>query len=134
MTSDHKITSNRSNGSRGRGPRTPTGKASSSRNALRHGLTVSVLNDPAMCAEVEKLARALAGEQCDDFQLSQARIIAEAQIDLARIQDVKIGLLNSQLEMVPNIKTLKQVDRLERYVVAAISRRRLAMRAFLTHR
>ena len=173
MTSDRKIKSNRINGRRGRGPRTVAGKARSNRNALSHGLTLSILNEPSMCAEVEKVARAIAGEDSDEFQLIQARIIAMAQADLARIQDVKVRLLNSQqrmmmmmppasydkdvtdfqtvevasdcnnafraglpeqIEIVPNLEILKQVVRLERYQTAAISRRRRAMRAFLTHR
>ncbi len=65
---------------------------------MRHGLSVSILKEPAMCAEVEKLARALAGPDCDDFHLRQARIIAEAQINLARIQDAKVRLLNTQFK------------------------------------
>ena len=98
MTSDSKIIANRKNGHKGRGPSTAAGKARSGQNALRHGLSVSILNEPAMCAEVENLARALAGPDCDDFHLSQARIIAEAQINLARIQDAKVRLLNTQFK------------------------------------
>jgi hypothetical protein len=95
MTSDRQIVSNRSNGRRSRGPRTAAGKASSSRNALRHGLAASVLDKPAMCAEVERLARAIAGNDADNFRLERARIIAEAQVDLVRIQDAKVTLMNS---------------------------------------
>ena len=94
MTSDRQIASNRNNGRRSRGPRTAAGKASSSRNALRHGLAVSVLNEPAMCAEVETLARAIAGSGADNFQLSQARIIATAQLDLLRVHSAKASLMN----------------------------------------
>jgi hypothetical protein len=95
MTSDRQIVSNRSNGRRSRGPRTAAGKASSSRNALRDGLAVSVLDKPVMCAEVERLAHAIAGNDADNFRLERARIIAEAQVDLVRIQDAKVTLMNS---------------------------------------
>jgi hypothetical protein len=168
MTSDRKIASNRKNGRRSRGPQTAAGKASSSRNALQHGLSVSVLNEPAMCSEVETLARALAGDGADDAQLAHARIIAEAQLDLARIQTAKITIMNShlmeakaairgdditmnlqrcdaafesdnpsrrctqELAMTPSIEILRQLSRLERYECRAISRRRRAMRAFLS--
>jgi hypothetical protein len=116
----------------------------------------SVLKEPAMCAEVEKLARA--GPGCDDFHLSQARIIAEAQIDLARIQDAKVRLLNTQfeatmppadaasdttsrngasdamlcqpIETVPSLELLKQLARLERYELRTTWRRGRAMCAF----
>ena len=161
MTSDRKILSNRNNGRKGRGPRTAAGKARSRQNAFRHGLSVSILKEPAMCVEVEKLARALAGPDCDDFHLSQARIIAEAQIDLARIQDAKVRLLNARIEApsppatqesqgsnaasdmmshgesepketVPNLKLLKQLAALERYGSRTTSRRQRAMRAFFS--
>ncbi len=48
-TSDAKIAANRANAARSTGPKTPEGKAVSSMNALKHGLTarrVVVLNDP----------------------------------------------------------------------------------------
>jgi hypothetical protein len=97
MTSDRQISSNGINRRRSGGPRTAVGKASSRRNALQHGLSVSVLNEPAMCFEVEKLARAIAGAGADEAQLSQARIIAEAQFDLVRIQGAKGALMNSHM-------------------------------------
>jgi hypothetical protein len=97
MISERMIASNRSNGRHSRGPRTAAGKASSSRNALQHGLSVSVLNDPATCAEVEMLACAIAGPGANEAQLSQARLIAEAQLDLARVQGVKVAIMNSDI-------------------------------------
>jgi hypothetical protein len=39
---------NRANARRSTGPRTAAGKARASRNAVRHGLSVSVLADPAL--------------------------------------------------------------------------------------
>jgi hypothetical protein len=95
MTSDRQIASNRKNGRSSRGPRTAVGKANSSRNALRHGLAASLLDDPKMFAEVESLAHAIAGKGADNFRINQARIIAEAQFDLIRIQDAKVTLMNS---------------------------------------
>jgi hypothetical protein len=95
MTSERMIASNRSNGRRGLGPRTAAGKASSRRNALRHGLAASLLDEPAMCAKVAALARAIAGAGADTARLNQARIIAGAQIDLARIREAKVRIMNS---------------------------------------
>jgi len=152
MTSERMIASNRSNGRCGRGPRTAAGKASSSRNALRHGLAASLRNKPAMCSDVEKLARNIAGAGADDAQLGRARIIAEAQLDLVRIRGLKVAVMNSfaaeanpsgpegegflgegcclqEFGMTPKI--LLQLCKLDRYEGRAISRRRRAMRAFL---
>jgi hypothetical protein len=50
-----------------------------------------------MCAEVESLAHLIAGHGADNFRLNQARIIAEAQLDLVRIQDAKVTLMNSHM-------------------------------------
>lgn len=98
MTSERMIASNRRNGRRGRGPRTAAGNASSRRNALRHGLAVSLLNEPASCAKVESLARAIVGAGADAAQLGLARVVAEAQLDLDRIKAAKVRLMNSRLE------------------------------------
>jgi hypothetical protein len=95
MTSERMIAANRRNGRRGCGPRTAAGKASSSRNALRHGLSVRLVDGPGTCAEVEKLARIIAGADADDVQLGHARIVAEAQLDLMRIQSAKVAIMNS---------------------------------------
>jgi hypothetical protein len=98
MTSERMIAANRRNGRRGRGPRTASGKAVSSRNSLRHGLAVRLLDEPAACAQVESLAQAIAGAGADNARLSLARILAEAQLDLARIQAVKVKMMNAHLK------------------------------------
>ena len=98
MTSERMIASNRHNGRRGRGPRTAAGKATSSRNALRHGLAVSLLDEPAICAKVETLARAIVGDGAGAAQLSLATAVAEAQLELERIKAAKLRMMNSHLE------------------------------------
>jgi hypothetical protein len=97
MSSARRIAANRHNAQQSRGPRTPAGKAHVSRNALRHGLAVSIFRDPAVSAEVDRLARALADSDKDNALLGLARIIAEAELDLARIQITKVSLMNSHL-------------------------------------
>ena len=61
MTSDRKIKANRANARASTGPRTVDGRTRSARNALRHGLSLPVCSDPALCEEVEALARDIAG-------------------------------------------------------------------------
>jgi hypothetical protein len=161
MTSERMVASNRRNGPRSRGPRTAAGKAASSRNALRHGLAASLLDEPAICGKVETLARAIAGAGANTAQINQARVIAEAQLDLARIRDAKARAMDAHaLETStsegavregeidsdcpsnetggtqepatpPSHEVLRQLFRIERYERSAILRRRRAIRAFL---
>jgi hypothetical protein len=97
MSSGRRIAANKRNAEQSRGSHTPAGIARVSQNALRHGLAVSVLKDPMVSAEVDSLARALVEGDHDGALFAQARIIAEAQLDLERIQVAKVSLMNLHL-------------------------------------
>jgi hypothetical protein len=97
MSSARRIAANERNAQHSSGPRTPAGKARVGRNALVHGLAVSILRDPAVSAQVDKLARALAGSDQEGPLLMQARIIAEADLELERIQITKVSMMNAHL-------------------------------------
>lgn len=49
MTSARKIKANRENARVSSGPNSAHGRANSTRNALRHGLSLPVYSDPALC-------------------------------------------------------------------------------------
>lgn len=140
MTSLRKIQANRSNSQRSTGPKTRTGKASSARNARRHGLEVSVWSDPKFAADAQKLAREIAGEGANGELAALARDIAEAQIQLTRVQKVRHELLaasqsfeegDTSPKMPPTKSDLgSTIAPLDRYERRALSRRKTAIRAF----
>jgi hypothetical protein len=90
MTSARKIAANRANARRSTGPRTAAGRARVARNAVRHGLSVSVLADPRLGGKALALARHIAGE---DGAFDLALAVAEATLDLRRIRDRRDDLL-----------------------------------------
>ena len=97
MTSDRKIKANRANARASTGPKTPGGRTRSARNALRHALSVPVSRNPVLCAEVEVLAREIAGPDANDEIRERACQFAEAQIDLCRIRSARLQLLSRAL-------------------------------------
>jgi hypothetical protein len=93
MTTARQITANRVNARSSTGPQTEQGKASASRSALRHGLSIPVLSDPGLAKKVEDLALKIAGENASPVLLDLARAIAEAQIDLDRARAARHQLI-----------------------------------------
>jgi hypothetical protein len=59
VVTEKQVLANRRNAMLSRGPKTLVGKATSSRNALRHGLAISVARDPGSADEIERLAGTL---------------------------------------------------------------------------
>jgi hypothetical protein len=119
-----------------------------SRNARRHGLSISVTQDPYLSLEVERLASAVAGATPDGARLEQARAFAEAEFDLRRVRAARFMLLNppgetprvpdlgsaspynlDQKKMNAILENLPQALRLERYERRAMSRWKKALRA-----
>jgi hypothetical protein len=127
MTSAAIIAANRANAARSTGPRTRAGKAAVARNALRHGLSQSVLVDPALAAEVAALARRIAGEGASQPRREAALRIAEAQIDIERIRRVRTQIM---VEGFAAVDVTARLMRLDRYERRALSRRKSAIKAF----
>ncbi len=72
------------------GPRTGTGKVRSSYNALRHGLAAKVRCQPAPTAHVDRLARAMCGNDEGPVLFAAARAIAEHEFVLNAVRGQKI--------------------------------------------
>jgi hypothetical protein len=111
-----RVRANRRNARRSTGPRTSEGKSRVAKNAVRHGLAISVTADPSLADASERLARVIAGHDVDPARLEGARRVAEAQIDLLRVRRVRVALLNDPRARVkePSVRqvihTLKQLD------------------------
>jgi hypothetical protein len=98
--SARKAAANRANATRSTGPRTAAGKARASQNAVRHGLSVPVLTDPELNAEVAALARRLGdGEVCH-----LVVGVAEAQVSLRRVHGMRRALLARMMATDPSLR------------------------------
>src|SRR5262245_26858042 len=93
MTSERQIAANRRNAHKSTGPRSGAGKNRSSRNAYRHGLSVSITSTAASAKQLNRLVREIAGNTKDPILLERARAVAEAELDLARVRRAKVALI-----------------------------------------
>ena len=84
---------NRRNARRSRGPRSSAGKQRVSHNARRHGLSISITADRAFGEQIEQLARQIAGGTQNELRLECARAVAAAELDLARVRQAKVALI-----------------------------------------
>jgi hypothetical protein len=93
VTSDRKAAANKRNSRKSCGPRTAAGKATASRNALKHGLSAVVYRLPAPSAEVEQFAKAFCGHGENPDLFAQARIIAATALVLGAIGAQRIAVV-----------------------------------------
>jgi hypothetical protein len=94
MISARKLRANRNNARASTGPRTAAGKTRTARNAQKHGLSVPIMANPSLAAEVKVLAQKIAGEGANDQLQQIAARIAEAQIALACVRRARHELLS----------------------------------------
>jgi hypothetical protein len=68
-----------------------------SRNARKHGLTISIRRNPGISNEIEALAVAIAGKSATPCRLQAARGVAEAYFELRRLQESKLALIGVEM-------------------------------------
>jgi hypothetical protein len=98
MTSDRQISANRRNARRSSGPRTTEGKARVGENACRHGLTAMKVRDSATTARITKLRDRILRDGTELLGTYDATLLAEAEIQLQRIMEAELAVLEAALE------------------------------------
>jgi hypothetical protein len=93
MASERQIAANRRNARKSTGPRSGAGKKRASRNACRHGLTLSITSTAASAKQLDNLVRKIAGDTEDAIIFERARDVAQAELDLARVRQAKVALI-----------------------------------------
>ena len=114
MASEKQIAANRANAKRSTGPKTAAGRARSSRNAYRHGLSRPLPID-ATSAEAQAIAQALIADGADDQQQLAAAELAAAQLELLRIRAERGRMLASIDPASSDEAELKRLVALDRY-------------------
>ena len=96
MANDRQLKANRANSAKSTGPRSTGGKKRAGKNAYRHGLSLTI-DLTANAKQVENLARKIAAGSGSKIVWDHAINAAQAQLDLARVQRVKIALIERVL-------------------------------------
>jgi hypothetical protein len=108
MSSDDKISANWINARKSTGPRSARGKSRASRNALRHGWAVKG-DDSTLSADVERMAKAICGDNPTPALYEQAIIIAECQLLILKLRAVRAAAMECNRMAGPKPEKLNQL-------------------------
>jgi hypothetical protein len=125
MATAKQIAANRRNSQRSTGPRTAAGKEISSRNALRHGLSLPQEMDAATLATIDELTKAIACGLYNNQKLTIAEA-ASAVSELMRVQKVRKAVLANMDFTIATPEDLQRLVALDRYESRARTKRRRA--------
>jgi hypothetical protein len=128
MATERQIAANRANAQKSTGPKTAAGRLNSSRNALRHGLSLPLLLDGKTSAKAGAIGRALTRDQASEQQRVAATEVAQAQLELLRIRAVRTELMAVVDLTSGDLKHLRRLAALDRYERFAATKRRRASR------
>ena len=126
MASEKQIRANRANAQKSTGPRTAAGRLKSSRNAVRHNLSVARPHDAATTETIAQLLMA----EAKGTQLAAATEVALAQQELLRIRKVRFDLTAQLHDLATaDVALLRRLAALDRYERLAQTRRRRASKS-----
>lgn len=97
MATERQIAANRRNASKSTGPKTSAGKQRAAGNSYRHGLSVQT-DGGDNSDDVELLVRHIAGDATNQHLLQCARSAARAHLDLVRVRQIKVDIINRVIE------------------------------------
>ena len=124
MATAKQIAANRRNAQRSTGPRTAAGRSVSSRNSLRHGLSLPQEMDAATMAAIDELAQLIAIDCQNNQKLKEEA--ATALLDLMRIRKVRNEMLAAMDLATATPDELQRLLAIDRYESRARTRRRRA--------
>ncbi len=127
--SEKRIAANRANARRSTGPRTCQGKLRSSRNALRHGLSIPIGRAPEFAQPIAEFAQQLVGDDASAEELDLATKAAKGHFDVVRVRQSRERMFNREVsvDLLQNPGALKALASLDRYEERATSRRKKAL-------